>query len=180
MLPIVPYDFHIAKNKTLKVYAMSAYKDPLRTLILSKHAGNIVPCKYVAELMCRQTILQHLDFDIVCFIPLHWTRYASRGFNQAEIIAQEISKTTGRILVPLLVRSKKTQFQASLSVDERNNNVKDAFIIDKHYEKLIAGKKILLVDDLFTTGSTMKAAAHVLYTYSPLKIDIFVACRVVQ
>ena len=180
MLPIVPYDFHIAKNKTLKVYAMSAYKDPLRKLILSKHAGNIVPFKYVAQLMCKQSILQHIDFDVICFIPLHWTRYASRDFNQAEIIAQEIAATTGKTLVPFLIRSKKTQFQARLSVDERINNVKDAFTIDKRYEKQIAGKKILLVDDLFTTGSTMKAAALVLYSHAPAKIDLFVACRVVQ
>ena len=180
VLPIVPYDFHVGRGKDIKVFAMAAYKDPLRGLILAKHAKNATPFIYLADMMSKQTILQYLDFDIIVFIPLHWTRYAARGFNQAEIIAQQLATKTGKPMIPLLVRSKKTQFQASLSVDERDTNVRDAFIIDKKYEHEIAGKKILLIDDLFTTGSTIKAAAQVLYAHQPVKIDVFVACRVVK
>jgi len=124
--------------------------------------------------------LQHIDFDIIVFIPLHWTRYAARGFNQAQIIAEHLAKKTGKPVIPFLIRSKKTKFQASLSVDERDANVQDAFRIDKKYAHEITGKKILLVDDLFTTGSTIKSAAHALYLYNPIKIDAFVVCRVVK
>jgi len=180
VLPIVPYDFHIGRGKNITVYAMAAYKDPLRKLILAKHTSNATPFVYLADMMCKQMILQSIDFDIIVFIPLHWTRYAARGFNQAEIIAQQLAKKIGKPIIPLLIRSKKTKFQASLSVGARDENVRDAFRIDTKYKHEIAGKKILLVDDLFTTGSTIKAAACILYVENPLKIDVFVACRVVK
>lgn len=92
ILPIVPYDFHVGRGKDIKVYAMAAYKDPLRTLILSKRASNATPFVYLADMMSKQKILQHIDFDIIVFIPLHWTRYAARGFNQAQIIAEHLAK----------------------------------------------------------------------------------------
>ena len=178
VLPIVPYDFHIGRRQDIKVYAMAAYKDPLRRLILAKHHNNVIPIIYIAQMICEQSIVQHIDFDVVVFIPLHWTRYAARGFNQAEIIAQKIAKKTGKLLIPLLIRSKKTQFQANLSVDQRAVNVQDAFSIDPRYQHLVVGKKILLVDDLFTTGSTVKAAAQLIFLHDPIKIDVVVACRV--
>ena len=180
VLPIVPYDFHIGRHQDLRVYAMAAYKDPLKKLIIAKHFNNPVPSLYLAKMMCKQSILQHLDFDLIVFIPLHWTRYAARGFNQAEIIAQEIARSTKKLIIPLLIRSKKTQFQASLSVDQRAANVYNAFSIDPRYQHEISGKRILLVDDLFTTGSTVKAAAEIIFIHNPAKIDVFVACRVVS
>lgn len=180
VLPIIPYDFHIGRNQDVKIYAMAAYKDPLKKLIVAKHFNNAVPSLYLAKMMCEQSILQYLEFDIIVFIPLHWTRYAARGFNQAEVIAKEIARSTNKPMIPLLVRSKKTQFQARLSVHERAANVRDAFIINQRYQHEIVGKKILLIDDLFTTGSTVKSAAHILFQYNPIKIDVFVACRVIS
>lgn len=178
--PIVPFDFYLGKNKVVRVYAASAYKDPLRSLILAKHRGNETYIRFLADIMAEHMVLQHLDFDIIVFIPLHWTRYAARGFNQAEIIAQVIAKKTGKPVVPLIVRSKKTEYQARLSLQQRENNVKNAFQIDEQYSRQIAGKKILVVDDLFTTGSTIKAACQLLWQYNPEQIDLFVACRVVK
>lgn len=180
ILPIVPFDFYLGKAATIKVFAVSAYKDPLRSLILAKHRGNETSIRFLADFMASQSVIDHLDFDIITFIPLHWTRYASRGFNQAEIIAQAITDRTGKPIVPFIIRSKKTQFQAKLSLPQREVNVQNAFTINEKYIRRIAGKKILIVDDLFTTGSTVKAAAHILLPYNPAKIDLFVACRVVS
>jgi ComF family protein len=180
ILPIVPFDFYVGKNSTIKVFAVSAYKDPLRSLILAKHRGNETYTRFLADFMVAQSTLQHLDFDVILFVPLHWTRYASRGFNQAEIIAQVIADRTGKPIIPLIIRSKKTQYQARLSLQQREQNVQDAFIINEKYSRQIVGKKILIVDDLFTTGSTIKAVAHILLPLQPAKIDVFVACRVVN
>lgn len=180
ILPIVPYDFHIGRHQDVKVYAMAAYKDPLRKLIVAKHFNNAIPSWYLAKMMCEQSILQYLEFDIIVFIPLHWTRYAARGFNQAEIIAQEIGRHTGKPVIPLLIRSKKTQFQASLSVDQRAANLNNAFSLNPKYQHQIIGKKIVIIDDLFTTGSTVKAAAQLIFLHNPLKITAFVVCRVVS
>ena len=180
ILPVVPFDFYLGKTATIKVFAVSAYKDPLRSLILAKHRGDETAIRFLADFMVAQPIIDHLNFDVITFIPLHWTRYALRGFNQAEIIAQAISDKTGKSVVPFIVRSKKTQFQAKLSLLQREVNVQNAFTINEKYIRQITGKKILIVDDLFTTGSTVKAAAHILLPYNPAKIDLFVACRVVS
>lgn len=180
ILPIVPFDFYLGKNNIITVFAVSAYKDPLRSLILAKHTGNETYIRFLANFIVAQPMIDHLDFDCITFIPLHWTRYASRGFNQAEIIAQALSERTGKPVLPLITRSKKTQYQARLSLQQREHNVRDAFSVNEKYSRIIAGKKILIVDDLFTTGSTIKAAAHILLPLQPAKIDVFVACRVVS
>jgi len=180
ILPIVPFDFYLGKEKVIKIFAVSAYKDPLRSLILAKHHGNETNIRFLADFMVCQPMVTHLDFDIITFIPLHWTRYASRGFNQAEIIAQALAEKTGRQVMPLIIRSKRTQYQARLSLQERELNVQNAFALNEKYRQFIAGKKILIVDDLFTTGSTIKSVAHILLPCNPAKIDVFVACRVVS
>lgn len=180
ILPIVPFDFYVGKNKLITIFAASAYKDPLKTLVLSKYHGNETYIRFLANFMVEQSVLQHLDFDIITFIPLHWTRYASRGFNQAEIIAQAVAQRTGKPIISLIVRSKKTEYQARLSLQQREHNVQNAFAVNDKYRMQIVGKKILIVDDLFTTGSTIKAVSSVLWDYKPEKIDVFVACRVVN
>lgn len=180
ILPIVPFDFYCGKHRTMRVFALSGYKDPLRSLILAKHHGNETYIRFLADFMVAQPMVQHLDFDVITCIPLHWTRYASRGFNQAEIIAQALADVTGKPIIPILKRSKKTKYQARLSLQQREQNVQNAFVLNQKYSRQITGKKVLIVDDLFTTGSTMRAASQLLFELQPASIDIFVACRVVS
>lgn len=93
-------------------------------------------------------------------IPLHKRRKRQRGYNQAGIIAKEIGEQTGLpVLDNLLVRSVYTRPQKELNDKERKNNLKNAFKIGQNNVQL---ERILLVDDIFTTGSTMDGAAEVL------------------
>lgn len=178
ILPVVSFDFYLGTAKIVKIFAVSAYKNPLKQLVLAKHKNNEVYIRLLADFVIQQSVIDRLDFDIIVPIPLHWTRYAFRGFNQAEIIAQALGHKTGRFVIPLLMRSKKTQFQAKLSVQGRQSNMDNAFMINPQFAHCIAGKKILLVDDLFTTGTTIKAASQLLFLHNPEKIDAFVVCRV--
>ena len=109
ILPIVPFDLYCGKNQTITVFAISAYKDPLRAFILAKHHNNETAIRYLADFVADHSLIEQLDFDIITFIPLHWTRYASRGFNQAHIIAQAVAHATGKTIVPLIIRSKRTE-----------------------------------------------------------------------
>jgi ComF family protein len=180
ILPIVPFDFYVGNKKIIKVFAVSAYKNPIRSLLLAKHHGNETTIRFLADFIVAHPIVEFFDADIITFIPLHWTRYAARGFNQAEIIAKNLAFKTGRPVLPLVFRTKKTYFQARLSLSERENNVNNAFVINEKYKHVITGKKILIVDDLFTTGSTMRAVSSIILPYNPEKIEVFVACRVVS
>lgn len=90
-------------------------------------------------------------------IPLHWTKKRRRGYNQAQLLAAEIGKQTGLPVYPkLLKRRKKTKAQKNLDETERKNNLKKAF---KTQENKVQLSHILLVDDIYTTGSTINEAA---------------------
>jgi competence protein ComFC len=112
-------------------------------------------------------------FDYIVPVPLYFYRQNWRGFNQAEIIAIEIQKQIGGEVVNLLVRKKNTKQQALMkSRKERIENIRDAFLIrtqelkesrtQDRESKSLRGKKVLLVDDVFTTGSNMKECCKVL------------------
>jgi len=109
-------------------------------------------------------LIEHPDFDknfILIPIPLHKSRLRWRGYNQSEEIAKELSLT---LKIPLenncLKRVKSTEPQMKLDLDSRFANIQDAFLC-QNKEKL-KGKKVLLVDDVYTTGSTMEECAKVL------------------
>jgi competence protein ComFC len=100
-------------------------------------------------------------FDYIIPVPLYPSRKRERGYNQSRILAEEVSKT---ISVPLaekvLIRKKKTKDQTHLSPEERERNVKGAFVVRANLT--LQGKKVILVDDVITTGSTLKECARVL------------------
>jgi competence protein ComFC len=143
---------------------------------LAKQYSNRLASKYLGQLIWQKTDIHMLDFDYIVPVPLHWTRYAWRWFNQAEVIAQELSKESGKPVVHLLKRNRNTGYQAGLSREKRLKNLFQAFALTKeahHYK----GKKILLVDDVMTTGTTLKTCARELIKIDPKEIFIAVACR---
>ncbi len=112
--------------------------------------------EYISICSCRFS-----GIDLIAPVPLHPRRFAERGFNQAELIAQDVGKSSGiPVSSDLLKRVRYTRIQARLNKDERIKNIKDAFKINKDID--IKNKNILLVDDVFTTGSTLQECAKVL------------------
>ena len=113
---------------------------------------------YVEEILdMYETTFCELRFNAIIPIPIHKTKYRVRGFNQAEIIARMISE---RISVPIdttiLIRSRKTLPQKELNDKERLRNLEQAFDISESALKKCYDK-VLLVDDIYTTGSTIEA-----------------------
>jgi len=102
--------------------------------------------------------LQSWQADCLIPVPVHQAKRIHRGFNQAEVLAKAVSKETGiPVDAELLHRVKKTLPQKELNEEERRKNLQDAFQIDK---KGVKYKKIILVDDIYTTGSTIDACAR--------------------
>lgn len=99
--------------------------------------------------------------DLLVPIPLHRRKLRERGFNQAELIARGASALTGiPVRTDLIWRTKFTQTQTTLSLDERAKNVRDAFEIPAEGTPSVQGKACILVDDVITTGSTIVACAR--------------------
>ena len=113
------------------------------------------------------------DVDTVVPVPLHWTRKWRRGYNQADIIAREISGILGAEFCPeALKRRRSTETQTRLSVSGRMENVSGAFVAGK---PLRNASHILLVDDVYTTGSTLSVCHKALRETLPRKSRISVA-----
>lgn len=114
-------------------------------------------------------------------IPLHRSRERERGFNQAELLASILSKTTNRrVCTDLLVRNRATPAQARLTKKERATNVHGAFSLSPTAElPQVDGqpRPVILVDDVATTGATLQAAARALSPLNPPQILALTACR---
>ncbi len=137
------------------------FQDPIQSLIHKfKYENAFALGQILADLMVQAWPDWSQPIDVIVPIPLHKKRYRDRGYNQSELLARRLSE---QLQIPLdthsLQRIRYTQPQVKLSAVERRSNVADAFAVvgDK-----IIGKHILLIDDVFTTGATLSAAANVL------------------
>ena len=171
----------LSSDMKIKVLSASAYCDPLKKLVMAKSWSDRNASRELGKIMWEQTQVSSLNFDFVVPIPLHWSRYAYRGFNQAWEIGNVISCMSGKPMADILYRKRRTIFQSYMTPIERRDNVKSVFATKalneetKYYEK-----KFLLVDDVMTTGSTLKAAASALIKLRPTAVTAVVGCRVVR
>lgn len=116
------------------------------------------------------------DVDAVIPVPLHWTRKWSRGYNQAEVIAHEVATALGAELrTDILERCRRTRTQTKLTIEGKAANVQGAFRVLPGASDHASLKHLLLIDDVFTTGSTLHACYTALRTSFPPSVRISVA-----
>ena len=116
------------------------------------------------------------DADAIIPVPLHWRRKWSRGYNQAEVLASGVAEI---FKIPLkadiLKRRRRTQTQTKMSIENKSRNVSGAFSISDEYIPQRDIRHILLIDDVFTTGSTLMACFTALRTVFPPSVRISIA-----
>lgn len=176
--PLISTTIEITGKYQMKVFAVSSYTNPIKSLILAKRSRAVLASYQLGELMWEYTPVRYTAVDYIIPIPLHWTRYVHRGYNQAEESARVLAAQMHKPVAPLLKRVKWTSYQSSLRGSEREQNLADAFVLNTKDAALYRDKHLLLVDDLMTTGSTLHQAARVLITLKPASITAVVAARV--
>ncbi len=113
------------------------------------------------------------DCDLILPVPMHRRRLLTRRYNQAAILARELARQENMPFAPtLLVRRKATRSQVGLTTPQRRANVAGAFRLARGAEKRIAGKRILLIDDVITTGATTNACARTLKRGGATGVDV--------
>jgi len=120
------------------------------------------------------------DADALVPVPLHWRRQWARRFNQAALLAQIIARTNGRVVAHgALKRVKATPQQVGLDKSERAHNVQGAFRVPAAGRAEVAGRKLLLIDDVLTSGATIDACTRALLRAGATSVDVLVFARVV-
>lgn len=162
--------------------AALAYDDASRDLILRfKHADRIDGAATFAGWMARAGAELAAAADLIAPVPLHRWRLVRRRYNQAAILANAIGAALAKPVVPdLLLRRRATDSQGHLGRSQRQRNVAGAFALHPRRAQLAAGARVLLVDDVLTTGATAEACAKALQRAGAKAVDLLVLARVVR
>ena len=140
------------------VYTFGSYEDTLRGLIHLFKYNQVRPLAAPLGALLARAIPREHRFDVIVPMPLHWKKRWSRGYNQSELLAKEIARRWGLPVSKMVRRIKATAPQAGLSNSKRRLNVRGAFVA----RKSVKGLRVLLIDDVLTTGATASACARVL------------------
>ncbi len=156
------------------------YDDASRDLILQfKHADRTDLARLLSGWVSRAADDLLAEADAVAPVPLHRSRLLARRYNQAAEIARPLARRHGLSFLPdTLVRSKRTESQAGKSGSGRRRNVAGAFAVPPGRRKRVEGRRILLIDDVLTTGATAEACARALLAAGASAVDLAVVARV--
>ena len=148
------------------------------TLRLVKKEGTVEFVRFFAKQMkeSQQAFIRCMAPECIVPVPLHPSRQRSRGFNQAQLLAEALGEETGLPVRLLLLKKKRTKDQKSLSRNQRKKNMQDAFSVNEEELKQGVPESVLLLDDVSTTGSTLTACANVLKKQGVVRVAFLSVC----
>lgn len=164
-----------------RVRAVMVYGDTSRRLVAGfKYRDRTEGGPAFAAWMSRVGAGLLEEAEVILPVPLHWTRLFTRRYNQSAILARALGRAAGRpVAMTALARTRRTPPQVRLSAGARQRNVSGAFRVRSGREAEIADKRVLLIDDVLTTGSTLSACARALRRAGASGVDGLVLARVV-
>jgi ComF family protein len=158
------------------------YNEASRDLILSfKHGDRTHAAAAYGKWLHRTGLQLVEENDLLLPVPLHWSRLFHRRYNQAALLAVEIARFCQMpVETNLLLRPKKTASQGHKTPNQRYNNLRGAFSVPVHAEIKLKARRVLLVDDVFTTGATVSACSKTLLQAGVKSVDVLTLARVVR
>jgi ComF family protein len=189
----LPFEFPVDLDQTCgacladppafdRARAALAYNDVSRDLVLAfKHQGRRDGLKTFAGWMVAAGGALLEEADLIVPVPLHYFRLVRRGFNQSVWLAQALGELADRrVGVDLLKRTRPTPSQGGLSAEGRRRNVQGAFRVKRRAETRLKDQRVLLVDDVFTTGATLESCSRVLKRAGARSVDALTLARVAR
>lgn len=160
--------------------AATLYGGSARTLVLAlKHGDRAEIARPMAGWMRQAGRDVLMQADIVVPVPLYWTRRLKRRLNQSAELSRRIARAEGVAHGSgVLLRTRATDSQRGRSFEQRQRNVRGAFALAKGAD--VAGKRVVLVDDVMTTGATLNAGATILRNAGAANVDVLVFARVTR
>jgi ComF family protein len=158
------------------------YDETARTLVHAfKYGDRIDLAPSLGRWMANAGTELLNDADALVPVPLHWRRQWARRFNQSAALCQAISRASGvPVTYDVLRRKRATRQQVGLNQAERDANVQGAFTVTRTDRAAVHGKRLVLVDDVLTSGATVDNCARILLRNGALSVDVLVFARVVQ
>ena len=168
-----------SKYKMCKTMHLLKYEGLVRKLLIDYKFNDK---SYLYKTFCeiikndKKTLDFIKSYDIIIPVPIHKKRMKTRGYNQSELIARELAKICGnKMYTDVLIKIKSNKAQSTLNKEERENNAKNVYKLCK-LEK-INNKKVLILDDIYTTGATVKECALELSKANVKEIGIFTVAK---
>jgi ComF family protein len=156
-------------------YSYGAYDGALRQLIHLLKYHRIRPLAGALAVHLATAYPLEQRFDAIVPMPLHWFRFWRRGFNQAALLAKELGRRRGLPVLQAVRRKRATSSQAGLSGARRRANVRGAFAPSGR--RSLEGMRVLLVDDVMTTGATASACALALKSAGAAYVAVLTLAR---
>lgn len=141
------------------------YSSQMQKLIKKlKYSRKTFLAKDLSAQLAKFILKENIDknVDVIVPVPLHWFKKWKRGYNQAELLAENIAKLINKPMYNALIRTKYTKPQFNLRKSQRKENLEDMFRINQKYVDIVKGKRILLIDDIATTCSTANQCSKIL------------------
>ena len=160
--------------------AAMSYDDQAKKILLPfKHADRQEHASPLAAMMARAGAGLLARAEIIVPVPLHRARLRERHYNQAALLAQQLARhRSARAIPDALIRARPTPPLGSMNAAARMEIVADAFAVRPHRLAAINGQRVLLVDDVMTSGATARACTEVLLDAGAAAVDVLVAARV--
>ena len=186
-----PFDYTIQEDmrcgscitkppKYRKARSVLVYDDVSKLLILKfKHGDGtyLTPAFTDWMLIAGTELFESADYLIP--VPLHWKRLLRRRYNQAALLTQGLAQKTKKpALLNALTRIRNTPSQGHLTHKERDQNVRKAFALKPKFASLLKDKRVVLIDDVMTSGSTLQACTRALLKHGVATVDVLTLARV--
>lgn len=171
------YSFYIEKQKNkFKCYSVSYYSGVMMELILNlKYKSNFTAGEIISEYMINFIKRKNINCDYITYVPMSKNRLKIRGYNQSEYLSKMISKSIDVPVIKCLRKIKETKDQIGLTGEERWKNINKSFQFIEKYN--IENKKILVIDDVITTGATSFSCALELKNHGAKEINILTVAK---